>query len=148
MEQSILIVLALALVFFVWVWIGLTIVQRMSLEQKIEKLQNIENRLPEEQRSLDHLLELRAIERNKIASAKLIVAVFGAMLLAGMVLSLADSEIQQIFGFGNLKIFSYFAIVVLAFIVLPTYVGLTLASGGKAKPVDRKVVAAGKGAAS
>ena len=38
-----------------------------ALEQKIEKLENIENRLPEEQRSLDHLSELRAIERNKIA---------------------------------------------------------------------------------
>jgi hypothetical protein len=144
METSIMIGLAIALIFFVWVWIGLTIVQRMSLEQKIEKLENIENRLPEEQRSLDHLSELRAIERNKIASAKLTVAFFGVLLLAAMGLSTFDAKVQDIFGFENLKIFSYFAIVVLSFIVLPTYVGLTLASGGKSKPKVKRVMAAGK----
>lgn len=144
METSIMIGLAIALIFFVWVWIGLTIVQRMSLEQKIEKLENIENRLPEEQRSLDHLSELRAIERNKIASAKLTVAFFGVLLLAALGLGTFDGKVQEIFGFENLKIFSYFAIVVLSFIVLPTYVGLTLASGGKSKPKVKRVMAAGK----
>jgi len=142
MEQSIMIGLAIALIFFVWVWIGLTIVQRMALEQKIEKLDNIENRLPEEQRSLDHLTELRAIERNKIASAKLTIGFFGILLLVALGLGTFDAKVQELFGFENLKIFSYFAFVVLSFIVLPTFVGLTLASGGKSKPVVRKQVVA------
>jgi hypothetical protein len=147
MEQSILIGLAIALIFFVWVWIGLTIIQRLSLEQKIEKLENIENRLPEEQRTLNHLTELRAIERNKVGSAKLIVALFGLLLLAALGLVTFDSTVQELFGFENLKIFSYFAIVALSFIVLPTFVGLTLAGGGKSRP-RTKIVAQEKGAAS
>ncbi len=152
MEQVILIVLAIALVLFVWLWIGLTIVQRMSLERKLEKLRNIENRLPEEQRSLDHLSEISAIERNKVVSAMVIVVTFGVLLLAALGLALFDSKIQDVFGFDNLRIFSYFDIVVLTFIVLPTFVGLTLAWGGKEKPKVRKepvpAVAEGKGAAS
>jgi hypothetical protein len=149
MEQSIMIGLAVALIFFVWVWIGLTIVQRMSLEQKIEKLETIENRLPEEQRSLDHFNELRAIEKNKIGSAKVIVAVFGLLLLAALGLGTFDTKVQDIFGFENLDAFFYFDLVVLSFIVLPTFVGLTLASGGKHKPVVRKkAVTESKGAAS
>ncbi|HTB21525.1 MAG TPA: hypothetical protein VK914_02340 [bacterium] len=143
MEQSVMIGLAVALVFFVWVWIGLTIVQRMSLEQKIEKLENIENRLPEEQRSLDHFIELRAIEKNKIGSAKLTVAFFGVLLLAALGLGTFDAKVQDVFGFENLKVFSYFAIIALSFIVLPTFVGLTLASGGRSA-VRKKVVTESK----
>jgi hypothetical protein len=146
MEQTIIIGLAIALIFFVWVWIGLTIVQRLSLEQKIEKLENIENRLPEEQRTLNHLSELRAIERNKVGSAKLILGIFGFLLLAALPLVLFDTKIQDLFGFENLKVFSYFDIVVLSFIVLPTFVGLTLASGGKSKtPRVETVPAESKG---
>jgi len=149
MEQSIMIGLAVALIFFVWVWIGLTIVQRMSLEQKIEKLETIENRLPEEQRSLDHYNELRAIEKNKIGSAKITVAFFGVLLLVALGLGTFDAKVQDVFGFDNLKVFSYFDLVALSFIVLPTFVGLTLASGGKHKPaVRKKVVAEGKGTVS
>jgi hypothetical protein len=146
MEQSVIIGLAVALIFFVWIWIGLTIVQRLNLEQKIEKLEAIENRLPEEQRSLNHLSELRAIERNKVASAKLILALFGLLLLGGLGLVTFDERVQGIFGFDALKIFSYFDIVVLSFIVLPTYVGLTLAGGGKSKPYGKATD--GKGALS
>ena len=133
MEQSIVIALSIALIFFVWVWIGLTIVQRMALEQRIEKLENIENRLPEEQRTLNHLCELRAIERHKVWSAKLILAFFGILLLAALALSAGYRPVQDLFGFDNLRVFIYFDIVVLSFVVLPTYVGLTLAGGGKSK---------------
>lgn len=149
MEQTIIIGISVALIFFVWVWIGLTIVQRLTLEQKIEKLEAIENRLPEEQRTLGHLSELRAIERNKVASAKFILAFFGLMLLAALGLVTFDTRVQDLFGFDNLKVFSYFDIVVLSFIVLPTYVGLTLAGGGKSKPVvGPKMGAEEKGVAS
>jgi len=134
MENTIIIGIAIALIFFVWVWIGLTIVQRLSLEQKIEKLENIENRLPEEQRTLNHLTELRAIERNKVGSAKLILGFFGVLLLVALGLATLNERVQGIFGLDSLKDFSLYDIVVLSFIVLPTYVGLTLASGGKPRP--------------
>jgi hypothetical protein len=146
MEHMIIIGLSVALILFVWMWIGLTIVQRQSLEQKIEKLENIENRLPEEERNLGHLSELRAIERNKVNSAKLILAVFGLLLLAGLGLATFDQRLQEIFGFDALKIFIYLDIVVLAFIVLPTYVGLTLAGGGKSNKRTVRVPASGKAA--
>lgn len=138
MEQNIIVGLAIALIFFVWVWIGLTIVQRLSLEQKIEKLENIENRLPEEERTLTHLKELRAIEQNKVGGAKVVLGIFALLLIASLGLVTFDSSVQELFGFGNLKVFSYFAIVVLSFIILPTFVGLTLAGSSKSKPVDKK----------
>lgn len=149
MEQSIMIGLAIALIFFVWVWIGLTIVQRLSLEQKIEKLENIENRLPEEERSLTHLQELRAIERNKVGGAKLILGLFGLLVLVSLGLVTFYHPVQDLFGFDNLKTFAYLGIVVLAFMVLPTYVGLTLAGSGKDKGLEKKekVAASKEGAA-
>jgi hypothetical protein len=138
MEQAIIVGLAIALIFFVWVWIGLTIVQRLSLEQKIEKLENIENRLPEEERTLTHLKELRAIEQNKVGSAKWILGLFGLLLVAGIVVAVASQPVQDLFGPSNLKVFLYFGIVVLTFVILPTFVGLTLAGTSKAQPVDKK----------
>jgi small-conductance mechanosensitive channel len=147
MEQSIVIVLAIALILFVWVWIGLTIVQRLSLEQKIEKLENIENRLPEEERQLTHLKELRAIEQNKVGSAKLILGLFGLLLLVALGLGTFYTPVQNLFGLDNLKTFSYLAIVVLSFMVLPTFVGLTLAGSTKPQSVDKKEKAPAKDAA-
>jgi hypothetical protein len=148
MEQAIMIGLAIALIFFVWVWIGLTIIQRLTLEQKIEKLDNIENRLPEEERTLSHLKELRAIEQNKVGGAKLILALFGLLLLTGLGLATFYGPVQDLFGIENLKTFAYLAIVVLAFMVVPTYVGLTLAGSTKPQAVDKKEkVAVKEGAA-
>ena len=138
MEQSILVGLAIALIFFVWVWIGLTIMQRLSLEQKIEKLEAIENRLPEEERSLTHLKELRAIEQHKVGGAKTILAMFGLLLLVSLGLATFYPPVQNLFGFDNLKTFAYLAIVVLAFMVVPTYVGLSLAGSTKAGDIDKK----------
>jgi hypothetical protein len=138
MEQTIIVGLAITLIFFVWVWIGLTIVQRLSLEQKIEKLENIENRLPEEERTLNHLKELRAIEQNKVGGAKLVLGLFGLLLIAALGVVSFYPPVQDLFGFSNLKVFSYFAVVVLSFIILPTFVGLTLAGSSKAQPLDKK----------
>jgi hypothetical protein len=138
MEQTIIVGLAITLILFVWVWIGLTIVQRLSLEQKIEKLENIENRLPEEERTLTHLKELRAIEQNKVGGAKLVLGLFGVLLMAALGVVTFYAPVQDLFGFSNLKVFSYFAVVVLSFIILPTFVGLTLAGSSKAQPVDKK----------
>jgi hypothetical protein len=146
MEQTIIVGLAICLIFFVWVWIGLTIVQRLSLEQKIEKLENIENRLPEEERTLTHLKELRAIEQNKVGGAKVVLGLFGLLLIAALGVVSFYQPVQDLFGFGNLKVFSYFAVVVLSFIILPTFVGLTLAGSSKSEPVDKKERAGKAGA--
>ena len=138
MEQTVVVLLAIALILFVWVWIGLTIVQRLSLEQKIEKLENIENRLPEEERTLNHLSELRAIEQNKVSGAKLILGLFGVLLFGAICVITFYAPVQELFGFGNLRVFSYFAWVVLSFMILPTYVGLSLAGSSKSMATDKK----------
>ena len=141
MEQAILVGISLTLILFVWVWIGLTIVQRLDLERKIEKLDNIENRLPEEQRNLMHLKELRAIEQNKVGSAKLILGLFGLFIVAALGLAVFYPPVRQLFGFDNLTAFASLALVVLTFMVVPTYVGLTLAGSTKKEPLDKKEAA-------
>ena len=138
MEQAILVGISLALILFVWVWIGLTIVQRLDLERKIEKLDNIENRLPEEERKLTHLKELRAIEQNKVGSAKLILGMFGFLIALALGVAVFYAPVHQLFGFSNLTSFASLALVVLTFMVIPTYVGLTLAGSTKKDPLEKK----------
>ncbi len=137
MEQAILVGISLALVLFVWIWIGLTIVQRLDLERKIEKLDNIENRLPEEERTLTHLKELRAIEQNKVGSAKIILGLFGALIVAALGMAVLNPWVQSVFG-DHLSSFITLAMTVLTFMVVPTYVGLTLAGSTKKDPLDKK----------
>lgn len=137
MEQAIITGLAIALILFVWVWIGLTIVQRLGLEQKIEKLENIENRLPEEERTLTHLKELRAIEQNKVGSAKIIIALFGFLIVVALGMAVMNPWVQSVFG-DHLSTFITLAMTVLTFMVVPTYVGLTLAGSTKKDPLDKK----------
>ncbi len=140
MEQQVILAgISLAVILFVWVWIGLTIVQRQDLERKIEKLDNIENRLPEEERRIVHLKELRAIEQNKVSSAKIVLGLFGFLILGAVGLAVFYSPVHQLFGFDNLSSFVALAMVVLTFLVLPTYVGLTLAGTKTKEPIDRKV---------
>jgi hypothetical protein len=138
MEQAILVGISLALILFVWTWIGLAIVQRLDLERKIEKLDHIENRLPEEERNLSHLRELRSIEQNKVGSAKLILGLFGLLIAAAIVLPALYTPMQQLFGFDNLVNFEVVAWSILTFMVVPTYVGLTLAGSSKKDPQEKK----------
>lgn len=138
MEHVILIGMSLAMILFVWSWIGVTIFQRLDLEKKIEKLDNIENRLPEEERNLTHLKELRAIEQNKVGSAKFILGFFGLLIVVAIGLAAFYVPVLQLFGFDNLISFETLAITVLSFMVIPTYVGLTLAGSTKKDPLDKK----------
>ena len=137
MELAILVGISLALVLFVWIWIGLAIIQRLELERKIEKLDNIENRLPEEERNLTHLKELRAIEQNKVGSAKIIIALFGFLIVVALGMATMNNWVQNVFG-EHLKVFITLAMTVLTFMVVPTYVGLTLAGSTKKDPLDKK----------
>lgn len=137
MELSILIGLAIALILFVWVWIALTIMARLNLEQKIEKLEAIENRLPEEERSLTHLQELRAIEQSKVGSAKAVLGLFGLLVLGAMGATAASPKLQEIFGYENLKAFYRLGLIVVSFMILPTFFGLSLAGSHKAAKMDK-----------
>jgi hypothetical protein len=137
MEEGILVGISVALILFIWIWIGLTIVARLDLERKIEKLNNIQNRLPEEERNLVHLRELRAIEQNKVFSAKLVLGFFGILILAALGLSVFYAPVHELFGFENLKVFASLALIILTFIVVPTYVGLTLAGSTKKEPLEK-----------
>ncbi|HXC65219.1 MAG TPA: hypothetical protein VNZ67_12735, partial [bacterium] len=85
-----------------------------------------------------HLSELRAIEQNKVSGAKMILGLFGVLLFAALCVVTFYAPVQQLFGFGNLKVFSYFAVVALSFMVLPTYVGLSLAGSRKSLAMDKK----------
>ena len=137
MELAILVGISLALVLFVWIWIGLAIIQRLELERKIEKLDNIENRLPEEERNVTHLKELRAIEQNKVGSAKIIIAMFGLLIIVALGMATMNPWVQSVFS-DHLSTFITLAMTVLTFIVVPTYVGLTLAGSTKKDPLDKK----------
>jgi hypothetical protein len=146
MEYGIMVGLSLALILFVWVWIGIAIVQRLALEKKIEKLANIENRLPEEERALNHLQELRMIEQNKVGSAKVILGLFGGLIALALGLAVFYPPMHALFGFENLTAFASTALVVLTFMVLPTYVGLTLAGSNKKDPLEKKEKVSGASA--
>ena len=137
MEQAILVGISLAIVLFVWVWIFLTILQRLELEKKIEKLDNIENRLPEEERNLTHLKELRAIEQNKVGSAKFIIGLFGFLIVVALGLAVMNPWVQSVFS-DHLTAFITIAMTVLTFMVVPTYVGLTLAGSTKKDALEKK----------
>lgn len=138
MNQYMLVGMSLALILFVWVWIGITIMARLSLEKKIEKLNNITNPLPEEERLLNHLKEMRAIEQNKVGSAKFVLGFFGLLLLGALVAVPMYKPVFAIFGSENLIAFTYVAVVLLAFFVVPTYVGLSLAGTKRKDPVNKK----------
>lgn len=141
MNQTVLVALAVALVFLVWAWIGVSILRRLSLEQQVEKLESIENRHPEEERQLARLDELRSVERKRVGKAKLLLLLLAALLLASLALVGMDNaqlplfgqvlDLQLIFGADNVKLYTWAAVVILAFLVLPTYVGLSLATVGR-----------------
>ncbi len=134
MNQSILVGMSIVIILFVWVWIALVILNRLSLEKRIEKLENITNPLPEEERVLNHLAELRAIEQNKVSSARWILVLFGLLLVGGVSAVAFYAPLYDIFGSENLQAFAQLAIAVLAFFILPTLVGLSLAgSASKGK---------------
>ena len=139
MENPILIGMALVLILFVWVWIGIAMVHRMSLEKKIEKLNNITNPLPEEEKTLNHYKELRAIEQSKLGSAKWVMGMFMLMLIVGAIAAVIYEPLTNFFGYSKLANFITVCVVLLAFFCLPTFMGLTLASAGK-KDNEEKVV--------
>jgi hypothetical protein len=131
MNSAIVISMTVILLLFVWGWIGLVIVNRLSLEKRIEKLDSITNRLPEEERSLRQLKDLRLIEQSKVGSAKWIVGLFMLFLVASLCVTPWWPPLHELFGYAVLSQYSILAFVLLTFFCLPVYVGLTLAGSAK-----------------
>ena len=131
MNSSIVIGLSVVLLLFIWSWIGLVILNRLSLEKKIEKLNNITNPLPEEERSLRHLKDLRSIEQGKVSSAKWLVGLFMLFLFATICVAPWWNPLYELFGGAILSQYTSLAVVILAFFCLPIYVGLSLAGSNK-----------------
>ena len=131
MNSSILIGMGVVVLLFIYAWIGFIIVNRISLERKIEKLESITNRLPEEERSLVALLDLRMIERGKVSSAKWTIGLFMLLLIASLCVAPTWEPLKELFGYAILSRYATLAFVLLTFFCLPIFVGLSLASSSK-----------------
>jgi hypothetical protein len=139
MNSSIIIGMGVVVLLFIYGWIGLIILNRLSLERKIEKLDSITNRLPEEERSLRHLKDLRTIEQGKVSSAKWTIGIFMLFLIATLCVAPTWDPLKELFGYAILTKYSMLAFVLLTFFCLPIFVGLTLAgSKSKDKPESSK----------
>ena len=137
MNSAILIGMAVLLILFVWSWIMVSMLQRMSLEKKIEKLNNITNPLPEEEKTLNHYKELRAIEQSKVSSARWVIVMFMLAIIGCAVATVVWEPLREFFGYPPLAQFLGVCVVLLAFFCLPIFMGLTLA-GGSTKEQERK----------
>lgn len=132
MNSSIIVGMGVVVLLFIYAWIGLIILNRMALEKKIEKLDSITNRLPEEERSLRQLKDLRSIEQGKVSSAKWTIGIFMLLLLASLAVAPTWEPLKELFGYAILSRYATLAFVLLTFFCLPIYVGLTLAGTSKA----------------
>ena len=137
MNSSIVIGLSVVLLLFIWSWIGLVILNRLSLEKKIEKLNSITNPLPEEERSLRNLKDLRTIEQGKVSSAKWLVGLFMLFLFATICAAPWWNPLYDLFGGAILSQYTTLAVVILAFFCLPIYVGLSLAGSNKKEKEEK-----------
>ncbi len=146
MNQAIIVGVAVILLLFVWTWIGMVIMNRISLERKIEKLSAITNPLPDEERNLRQLKDLRSMEQAKVGSAKLVIVTFMLFLIVTVAVAPWYEPLRELFGFETLRSYVMMAIIALTFFCIPTFVGLSLAG---ARPKDEgkaNKVASGKAA--
>jgi len=131
MNSSIIIAMSVILLLFIWSWIGLVIFNRLSLDKNIEKLSRITNPLPEEDRALRQFKDLRAIEQAKVSSAKWLLGFFMFFIFATICVAPWWNPLYELFGGRLLSQYTSFALGILAFFFLPTYVGLSLAGSNK-----------------
>jgi hypothetical protein len=134
MNLAILVLMAVLLILFIWGWIGLVMFHYLSIEKRLEKLINITNPLPEEERELSYLKEQRTIEQSKIRSAKWILILFMLAIMAAVGLSVYSAEVRSLFGIPTLSQAIMIGVVVLVFFCMPTYLGLALAGSSSKLP--------------
>jgi uncharacterized ion transporter superfamily protein YfcC len=140
MDSMVLIFLAVALILFVWGWIGIVMVNHINLERRIEKLVNITNRLPEEEREFYRLKELRTVESSKVSSAKWVLILFMLLLIAVMAGLVKYESLRALLGLQTSLQAIWVSVVVLAFFCMPTLMGLFLASSTTKLPEEKEQI--------
>jgi hypothetical protein len=145
MNSSIIIAMSVVLLLFIWSWIGLVIFNRLSLDKNIETLSRITNPLPEEERALRQFKDLRAIEQAKVSSAKWLLGFFMLFLFVTICVAPWWQPLYELFGGRLLSQYTTFALAILAFFFLPTYVGLSLAGSNKKDKAEKSDMGAAEG---
>jgi hypothetical protein len=136
MELLVLTGLAVLLILFVWGWIAVVMVHHLSIERRIEKLVNITNPLPEEEKELSSLKEQRMIETGKVASAKWTLVFFMLMIIGSMVALVYYPSLRALLGLDTALQAIWIGVVVLAFFCMPTFLGLVLAGSSTRLPKE------------
>ena len=149
MNMTIITGMAVVLLLFIWTWIAIVIINRISLEKEIEKLENITNPLPEEERKMRNLKDLRTIEQGKVGSAKWVVGFFMFLIVGFMGLALGWGPIREFFSPETLRLFTTGSIVLFTFFCIPIMAGLSLAGPKKKdkKNTPRETIEKAEGAA-
>jgi hypothetical protein len=137
MEFTFLIALGVVLMLFIWGWIGVVMVHHLNLERRIEKLINITNPLPEEEKELTNLRERRMVESGKVSSAKWTLFLFMAVIVATIVLLAKYDSLRQLLGLDTALEAIWIGVVILAFFCMPTFLGLLLASSRADKTLSK-----------
>ena len=140
MNVAILFLLAVLLILFIWGWIGLVMFHYLSIEKRMERLINITNPLPEEEKEINYLKEQRMIEQSKIRSAKWILIMFMLLVVGAVVAAVKLPELLELFGIPTLTYAITLGVVALVFFCMPTYLGLALAGSSGKMPKAAKVV--------
>lgn len=136
MEVLFLSLLAVVLILFVWGWIAVVMVHHISLERRIEKLVNITNPLPEEEKELSRLLEQRMIESGKVSSAKWTLAAFMLLVLLAIAGLVKFESLRALLGLTTALQAIWVGVVVVAFFGMPTFLGLVLAGTNSKIPKE------------
>jgi hypothetical protein len=123
-----MIVAAVVIILFVWTWIGLVMVRHLNMARRLEKLYNVENPLPEEEREIEHLREIQAGEASRIRSAKWTLALFMLLILGTLYYAVVNNTFRNLLGIDTVVQAIGIGVLIVAFFCMPTYLGLHLAS--------------------
>jgi hypothetical protein len=137
MEFTFLITLGVVLLLFIWGWIGVVMIHHLNLERRIEKLINITNPLPEEEKELTSLREQRMVESGKVASAKWTLFLFMAVIVATIVMLVKYDSLRALLGLDTALEAIWIGVIILGFFCMPTFLGLILASSRADKDLSK-----------
>jgi len=137
MEFTFLITLGVVLLLFIWGWIGVVMIHHLNLERRIEKLINITNPLPEEEKELTSLREQRMVESGKVASAKWTLFLFMAVIVSTIVMLVKYDSLRALLGLDTALEAIWIGVIILGFFCMPTFLGLILASSRADKDLSK-----------
>jgi hypothetical protein len=128
MNAFLMIAGAVVIILFVWTWIGLVMVRHLNMARRLEKLYNIENPLPEEEREIEHLREVQTGEASRIRSAKWTLLLFMLIILGTLYYAVVNNTFRNLLGIDTVVQAIGIGVLIVAFFCMPTYLGLHLAS--------------------